>query len=144
MVLVVHVSPPSREDATRSLRDALPPMSCCHVATMERALPGSTVMAGSISAPAIASASRRQPRQPAPHRLGPDNACPMPVPSRSSPAAAGAVVAVSCGATVAAATAIASIRFQRIAHLAVGKPGKDDIRPCGPPWTAPADHRCEP
>jgi hypothetical protein len=73
MVRRFHVLPPSREEATRSLRDWLAePTSCFQAATMLRGLAGLTVTAGSSSWPVMAWSSKRAPGQPPANGLGPD------------------------------------------------------------------------
>ena len=65
---------PSSDDATRSVRAAAP-RSCCQVAMMLCGLAGLTVIAGSISSPAILSPSPRGPGQPAANGLAAEIAC---------------------------------------------------------------------
>src|SRR3954447_20266014 len=121
MVAVCHDRPPSREDATRSLRDEAPPTSCCQVVTSFRGSDGSTAIAGSTSEPGIASASRRRPGQPPVNGVAPDTACTMPSrPPPSSAPAGRAGSASSWSATPAAARPIVrKAGLERIAHLAV-------------------------
>src|SRR3954462_3688344 len=116
-----HYRPPSREEATRSLREEAPPTSCCQVVTSVCGCDGSTAIAGSTSESGIASASSRLPGQPSVKGVGPDTArrvVPPPPPSPRADAG-GADITSSCAATPAAARPIVRRGLERIAHLAV-------------------------
>ena len=72
IVLRLHVRPPSREEATRSLRVESGPTSCFQVPTMFRGFAGLTVIDGSTSWPVIMVASKAAPGHPAANGLGPE------------------------------------------------------------------------